>query len=203
MKSKLLVLLGLMIYTLSVQAQDTIPQKQESEISISQDDFPQNAITLLQHVSEVDKIKFFQRQPSDGEEVYEAKLKLKGHEYNASFDSVGTLRTVEVQIDYKEISPDSTAAAVKQYFEDNFQKMRVLSTTKKFFPAGPGLEIDTVIESIQKGEVNTFLIVKYQVQVSGQRKSAPATIYDVTFDHLGVFEKMQQVELHNMENIIF
>ncbi|QDH79739.1 hypothetical protein FKX85_12120 [Echinicola soli] len=204
MDAKCLILLFLISLSLTAHAQeaDTIPEKDETEMGISEGDFPQNALKLLSDISEVDKYKYYKKD-SLGEAVYEAKFKLKGEQYAVIFDSLGSLHWVEVGIGQKEIAPPENRQAIKDYFDQRFKRTKVMKIKKQFLPKGDGLEIDTVIEAFGQGKDMSFCTIKYMVEVSGDIGDGSAKLYEVTFDDKGAYLKIESVAMHNMDNIIF
>ncbi|GGF37056.1 hypothetical protein [Echinicola rosea] len=197
-----MILWSLSLTVYGQEATDTIPNKDQTEIGISEDDFPDDALKLLGDISNVEKYKYYKKD-SVGESVYEAKFKLKGEQYAVLFDSLGLLQRVEVTIGQKEITPDESLSAIKDYFDDTFKRFKLLKVKKQFLPKGDGLEIDTVIEAFTEGKDMSFCVVRYMVQVSGDVGNGTAKLYEVTFDQNGQYLKMESAAIHNMDNIIF
>ncbi|WP_083891973.1 PepSY-like domain-containing protein [Echinicola vietnamensis] len=204
MNTKCLLLMFLVALSISSHAQeaDSIPEKDETEIGVSEGDFPKNALRLLEDVSRVDKFKYYKKD-SLGAEVYVAKFKVKGEQYTVLFDVKGVLNWVEVNIGQKEIEPSDSRQAIMGYFDQRFKRTKVMEIKKLFLPKGSGLEIDTVIEAFSDGKDMSFCTIKYMVEVSGDIGDGAAKLYEVTFNEAGEYEKIESVEMHNMDNIIF
>lgn len=174
MKSKALALLILCL------CQTALAQnKYERETRIKREQFPKNALELIQdHLSHAKKIRFYQETDST-KNSYEAKFKKGRLHYSVEFDQQGTLEDIEFRITEVDI-PEETWLAITKYLEQVHPKYRIKKIQQQY-PVGDRATEKTVHDAFQ----NLILdYVNYEVVFAAKANKGFQT-YEALFNSEG------------------
>lgn len=169
--------------------------KQEVEKSISRDEMPVNALTLInQFWNEQKKVDFYRE--FDGEKIsYEAKLKWEGYQYSIEFDEQGLLEDVEQLIEFDQL-PDALQNTITVKLEQQYSKFRINHVQRQFLPEGDDVKfLDQLFnENFQD------LTIRYELEVDGQSKSEFGS-FELLFDQNGQQIRKRKIVRRSLDNI--
>jgi hypothetical protein len=182
---------------MQAQAQDV---KDEVETSISREEMPEKALTLLEPIlAEARKARFYRE--TDGEQVsYESKVKWKGHQYSIEFKEDGSLLDAEKLVRYRSL-PREVREAVHGRIEKEFGRHRVRRTQVQFSAGRPGVSDQELIEMLGRSEPGPAT-VRYELEVDVM---APPHLgaYELLFDPDGNLLERRQIVRRSLDNILY
>jgi hypothetical protein len=192
------VLIGL-LPLLQAHAQNV---KNEVETSISREQMPQKALTLLEPVlGEARKARFYRE--TNGEQVsYESKFKWKGHLYSIEFKEDGALMDVEKLVRYGSL-PDGVRKVVDDRLGKEFGKYKVRRTQVQYSGAKPGVSDAEVLQSLGRPEPGDGdVTVRYELEVDAV---TPPNLgaYELLFDADGDVLERREIARRSLDNILY
>lgn len=182
----------LMVWAEPLVAQNT---KQEVEKSISQDEMPAPALSLINQFWNEQKKADFYRE-FDGEKIsYEVKLKWEGHQYSIEFDEQGALEDIEQLIEFNEL-PDALQNTITVEIEEQYSKFRINRVQRQFLADNKEAES---LEQFLNGEYQD-LTIRYELEVDAQSKSEFGS-FELLFDQNGQQIQKRKILRRSLDNI--
>lgn len=192
----LLMLLG-WLPLLQAYGQDV---KNEVETSISREQMPQKALTLLEPVlAETRKARFYRE--TDGEHVsYESKVRWKGHQYSIEFEQDGSLMNAEKLVRYGSL-PGDVREAVNDRLKKEFRRYKVRRTQVQYSGGKTGLSDAEVLGSLGRSEPGD-VTVRYELEVDALAwpNAGP---YELLLDAGGNVLERRQIVRRSLDNILY
>ena len=180
-----------------VFAQDA---KDEVEKSISRDEMPAPALSVLDEFwSDEKKIDFFHQ--SDGETIsYEAKLDWEGHQYSIEFDSEGMLIDVEQLIEFEEL-PTPLQNSITEEVDKQYNRFRFTRVQRQFSISEEEDDDDNdeVLEDVLEEDYED-LVIRYEIEVEAQNRKELGS-FELLFDENGNFIQKRRIVRRSLDNI--
>jgi len=197
MKHCRLLVFTALLPALQAHAQDV---KNEVEISISREEMPERALSLLEPIlSEARKARFFSE--TNGEQVsYESKVRWKGYQYSIEFKKDGSLLDAEKLVRYRSL-PKEVREAVNGRLEKEFGRHRVRRTQVQFSAGGPGVSDQEVIGMLGRSEPGPAT-VRYELEVDVVTPPHLGS-YELLFDPDGNLLERRQIVRRSLDNILY
>lgn len=172
-------------------------EKRESEFRIKKEDFPKNALALLEfHLKDGKRTRFFKEQDGD-KNSYEVKFKKQRLHYSIEFNNSGSLEDVEFIIKTNDI-PEASWSAVQSYINQNYKKPRVKKIQQQY-PNSEGNEKNVLKEAFQ----NLLLpYINYELIISC-RERKEFLEYEVLFDAQGNFLESRKSIPSKYDHILY
>jgi hypothetical protein len=181
---------------LSLFAQSTL--KNEVEERIKQNEFPQDAIKLIQfQISDAKRVKYFLEV--DGlDSSYEAKFIKNKHLYSIEFASNGVFEDVEMKVDIKEL-PLSVFQKIRNYLNDNYKKHKI----KKVQVQYKSKKVTSKnLEMLFEGKSDLFE-TSYEIELAVKEADGTPAMYEFHFDSEGQFLDKRIFKQQSDENLLY
>ena len=185
--------LGLLLLPLALLAQ----VKQEKEIRIDRERFPDRALELLEgHLQGVRKLRFYQ-EIENNEKRYEAKFKKGKLHYSVEFDGNGDLEDVEFIIKKRDI-PNQSWEAIQDHLDANYPRNRIIKI-QQHHPVVDGDPQKTLQQAFQNLILPT---IRYEVVFSAKMDGA-FQIYEGKFLANGELALMRRSLPPNYNHVLY
>jgi hypothetical protein len=174
--------------------------KNEVETSITREQMPEKALSLLSPLlKEVRKPRFYRE--TDGQEVsYESKLKWKGDAYSIEFKEDGSLMDAEKQVRYNTL-PEEVRREVESYLEKEFGRYRIRRVQAQYSAGRDSQSGADVLQKLAAGEFQE-LTVRYEMEVDGTLPSELGA-FEILFDAKGNLVNRRRVVRRSADNILY
>jgi len=169
-------------------------EKEERELKIGLNDFPNSAQTIIRERVFVKRIKFYKE--IDGNKLsYEAKFKYRNYQYSLEFSETGTIEDIEIKIKEKEL-PESALANIEDYLDNNFDKFKLRKIQMQYLNSSFTDVINAAFEKMESDKINYEIIVEY-------KKDRQIGLLEVTFNSKGQFLKKRDVKRSSYEHVLY
>ena len=172
-------------------------QKNEVEVRIKQEDFPQKALSLLKELPKHSKRIRYYKETDNDKTSFEVKLKIKRVKYSIEFDTDGNLEDVEITISHKAL-PADISSKINTYLSTTYKKYHLLKIQKQYVNPSDSSASDTLKKAFSNidSPVNYELIAEVS---SGSERS----LKEFTFDHSGVFISQREISASSYEYVLY
>jgi len=188
--------------------------KYEKERSINAQTVPETSRKIVDALTEVTKIKWYQEQQVEGIS-YEAKYKLNGRHYSVEFSQDGVLEDAEIELKWMEV-PQPAAEAMKAHFDNTYLRYRVRKVQEQFSGGLPAIQVrlqQMAASEPAEGNGNAngdahipgegmALVLRYEVVVQVLTEQGPA-LHEVLFDEQGLMLQTTVILLRNTDNLAY
>jgi len=187
------ILRCLLLLSLSLPAQI----KQEQEIRIDREMFPDRSLELLEgHLQGVRKLRFYQ-EIENGEMSYEAKFKKGRLHYSVEFQKNGELEDVEFIIKKRDI-PNDSWEAIQGHLDLHYPRNRIIKI-QQHHPLVEGDPQKTLHQAFQ----NLILpSIRYEVVFSAKTDGG-FQIHEIMFDAHGELILMRRSLPPNYNHVLY
>lgn len=172
--------------------------KNEKEERINKEDFPINALEVIDHIpAHAKRLRFYKE--TDGEkQSFEAKFKLNKLRYSVEFNTNGELEDIEVKTKFGAISKP-LSNNILSYLKNNHDKHRIIKIQKQFLfnnTLSPKDFFKTIINN------NTDLKPRFEI-IAEVKDGKTRTIKEFTFDNKGDFVEARIVNPNSYEHVLY
>lgn len=194
---KYISIILILLYSSSAFTQTSF--KYEKEERISREEFPANALDLLQLTlpKEIKKEKYYKEQSKSGQS-YEAKLKYNCLKYSIEFSSDGTLEDVEITIKPKDI-PHHTLERITHHLSENYNSYRLIKAQRQFNKKSFADAKET-LESALSNDVRNAHSYELEAEVRSGKKRY---FIEITFDQDGVFTQVRTIIHSSYDHVLY
>ncbi len=169
--------------------------KQEVEKSISRDEMPANALSLINQFWNEQKKADFYRE-FDGDKIsYEAKLKWEGYQYSIEFNEQGSLSDIEQLIKFDEI-PETLRNTITVEIEQQYTKFRINRVQRQFLSEGTDEDLLDQLLNSNYQDLN----IRYELEIDGQSESEFGS-FELLFDNNGQQIQKRKIVRRSLDNI--
>jgi len=188
--------LFVLCFSLCCSAQNSF--KNEKEKRIKKDDFPKNAIELLENTlpKNSKKIKYYKEQDSL-KSSYETKLKYKGKKYSIEFSKKGVLEDVEVTIKAKKLPP-KTLEMIKKHMYNAYASFRFKKIQRQY--QNNNSKPKKVIKKAFSGDTKGSFSYEIIAEVKKKKKRY---FIEITFTKAGDFKSVRTVIPSSYDHILY
>ncbi len=173
--------------------------KNEQEIRIKSEDFPQPALQLLKHLPDNSKKIKYYKETDNSKISYEAKLKIKKRNYSIEFDKDGNLEDIEITLRKSELKKE-VLETVEDYLKTTYKKFYLLKIQKQY-KKEPSLKAELLLEKAIKFSYQAKTNFEIIAQVQKDGKSSK--VMEFTFDHEGSLLTSRAVEPSSYEHVLY
>lgn len=197
MKHCRLLVFAALLPVLQARAQDV---KDEVETSISREEMPERALSLLEPILSGARKARFYRETNGDLVSYESKVKWQGHQYSIEFTEDGSLLDAEKLVRYGSL-PREVREAVHARIEKEFGRHRVRRTQVQFSAGRPGVSDQELIGMLGRSEPGPAT-VRYELEVDVM--AAPHLgAYELLFDPDGNLLEQRKIVRRSLDNILY
>jgi hypothetical protein len=172
--------------------------KNEKEERITESEFPEAAITVVNNLpDDCKRLKFYKE--TDGEkQSFEVKFKHKRKRYSLEFSEDGVIEDLEVLAKFKTINEEKKSK-IEDYFKSRFNKYKLIKVQKQFV-YNEKLDALTFANDILDNtstEAPNFEII---AEVKTEKKR---DIREFTFDESGTFVNFRILNPTSYEHVLY
>lgn len=150
------------------------------EERIPESQFPEKALQQIQReFPDQRRVKFYRELSVSDSLTFEAKLLSGGHWYSVEFFPDGTLLDIEKKIKFKTL-PDITKKAISAYWQQEFNKYKVVKCQE---------------QRSKKG-------IRYEIEVRGKNENGTA-FHQYLFEANGTFVRQEKIELRPSDMMLY
>jgi len=184
----------LLLLPLSLLAQ----VKQEQELRIKKEQFPESALELLEeYLEDARRIRFY-LEVENAEKGYEAKFKRGKLHYSVEFFENGELEDVEFIIKPRDIPNDSWKAIQDQLGSD-YPGFRIIKIQQQH-PASEGVDPKTIMHQAFQNLLLPY--INYEIVFSAKVDGAFRT-HEATFDFEGNLIEIRMYLPPNYDHVLY
>lgn len=169
--------------------------KYERESRVRMRDVPESAREWLNDAFEGKKTVKWYYETTPTSNSYEAKFTWKSYEYSVKFDTTGHIIDIEKTIDFDEI-PETARKSVLAYFNDNFQRYRLIKIQEQATGDEDDLE-DMIDENEDEG-----ITLRYEIEFHGVNVT-DNKLWEALFSSKGQLIMQQEIQLPPNFNLDF
>ena len=169
--------------------------KYEKEYRIQEVEVPQPALDFIKGIPFSKKIKWYKEEGLK-KYSFEAKTKFNDRKYSVEFDSTGILEDIEIEIPFEKI-PGVTRAEILQFFENEFQKVKL---SKVQFQITGNLLLLQKKAAAPPMLSEPGLTICYELIVRGKR-AGRRELLELLFNEEGALIKESRIILQNTDNL--
>lgn len=172
--------------------------KNEQEVRVKLDVFPDPAINVVSELPKrCKRIRFYKE--TDGEkQSFEAKFKYKRQHYSLEFNTEGVIEDIEVIIEPKEIE-DDVKSKIEDYFEEHFDKFQYVKIQKQYVyykTLKPITFVNEVLSKHSKAEINFEIIAEV-------KSDSKRNVGEFLFGRHGYFRSFRALNPESYEHILY
>jgi len=172
--------------------------KNEKETRITKDEFPKEALAILNTLpKEIKRIKYLKETDND-KESYEAKFKLNRKRYSVEFSENGILEDIEITIKKRELNKPFLEK-LEHFFKTTYTKHSILKIQKQFVASSKLSSsdlLDLAVKNPMSPNTNYELIV--EVKTESRRE-----IKELTFNKDGELISQRIVVPSSYEHVLY
>ena len=173
--------------------------KNEQEMRIQPEDFPQRALQLLAHVPDnYKKIKYY-KETDNSRVSYEAKLKINRRNYSIEFDIEGNLEDIEITLRKSELKKE-VLKTVEDYLKNAYQKFYLLKIQKQY-KKEPSIDEELLLEKAIK--FSYLAKTNFEIIAQVQKDGTSSKVMEFTFDYEGSLLNERTIEPSSYEHVLY
>jgi hypothetical protein len=183
-------------------------KKNEREISINENEFPEKALKLASPILKRSKKTKFFKETSESGEFFEFKSEYKGEKISVKFNDKGELIDIEILKEMKDL-PQDIRQAITLYFEGTYEKYRLNRVQIQYnreqeYEDGE-LEVDDDEEYIEEFlELDLEdLIIKYEIEAEVKTKENDTGFFEFLFNDKGELEMKRIIVKRADDNVLY
>ncbi len=173
-------------------------KKSEVEITISQQEMPDKAISVLQPLlSNANRVGFY-RETTNAEISYECKLKWQGKFFSVEFFEDGSLMDIEQLVPFRTLEKDIKKKS-RESLQEIFSRFKIRKTQVQY--SSKKLADEDIITAVIKENYEN-LTLRYELVINGKSKESSGT-FEILLDEIGGFLKQKEVIRLPLDNVIY
>lgn len=175
-------------------AQGSLPPKIEHEERISVDEYPVQALKIVEQIGKYSKKIKYYKEKANLVTYYEAKFKYKGKKYSVESDSIGALIDIENQIKNRAIGK-AALIKIKKYLKESTHRFKIEKVQRQFLINGQNAA--TISRRLENNDFNNYeLIVAFKENRKIYRK-------EMLFSKEGVLLQEREVKRLQYDFLLF
>ncbi len=191
MKLYTLLLTVFLLGTITINAQ----AKDEHEVRIDLHEFPKKAITVIEAMPQLKKLKLYKE--TDSVKIsYEAKFKYKKNHYSLEFNTNGDIEDIELLIKKKQLT-SKLNNALKAFFKNNYKSYNYIKIQKQYIPGASNLK--GILDIINN---TTSLKANYEI-IAEVRNKTKREVREFLFSPEGELINSRPLKPSSYEHIMY
>lgn len=186
------VIMIMFLFFVHIYASDT---KYEKEYRIKEKDVPDEALKFIKSLGFEDDVKWYFDEDLK-ENSIEAKIRHNKRKYSIEFDTIGKIRDVEIEMEWRDL-PDKVRKMIMVQLDSVFDSHKVGKIQIQY--SGD----KKVLKKLIKGQkTDKYYLTQYEIITDGQ-KDKKWHSYQITFSDNGQIVKISQIIFRNIDNLEF